>query len=290
METFKKIIAVGALLGVSVAQAFMPQTGTWVVTSENNGQPGRGFGIDVQNSTLVMQMYGYETNGSPTFYLSAGAIADNKFTAPLNTYKGGRYLGSGDRSGTQTGTAGNVSMRFVSGTKGYITFPNEAEKEISRFNFAYTPTPSSLKGIWLFSPLNSTTPLADFVALSTVGTASAHGNGLVLSDDGRFACEHQISGEAVGTVICIRVTSAGKLAWGYQFTVSVNDGEGKFISGTGGDTELAIARRLTNPAGTATGVLLKSETARQPAQLTEATVDSLRAGIESVANSGLTTD
>jgi len=88
---FKKLAAVALFMCTGLVYAFAPQTGTWVVTSEVDGKPGRGFGIDVQNTTLVMQMYAYESNGQPTFYLAVGDVVDNKVTAPLTQYTGGRY-------------------------------------------------------------------------------------------------------------------------------------------------------------------------------------------------------
>jgi len=131
MMILKKFAVVGALLGTSLAYAFAPQTGTWIMTSEVNGKPGRGLAIDVQDNTLVMQMYAYDASGNATFYMTSGTLANDRYSAPLNKYRGGRYLGSGDLSGKEDGSAGTVSIRFESGTKGYITLPGEAEKEIS---------------------------------------------------------------------------------------------------------------------------------------------------------------
>ena len=79
----KKFVLIGGLLGASMAQAFAPQAGVWVITTENNGQPGRGMALDVQGEKLVMQMYAYDSTGNPTFYLTSGAISDNAFTGKL---------------------------------------------------------------------------------------------------------------------------------------------------------------------------------------------------------------
>ena len=40
------------------ARDFTPQAGTWVVSSEVDGKPGRGLAIDVQGNTFFMQVYG----------------------------------------------------------------------------------------------------------------------------------------------------------------------------------------------------------------------------------------
>ncbi len=277
----KKFAVVGALLGTSLAYAFAPQTGTWIMTSEVNGKPGRGLAIDVQDNTLVMQMYAYDASGNATFYMTSGTLANDRYSAPLNKYRGGRYLGSGDLSGKEDGSAGTVSMRFVSGTKGFITLPGEAEKEISRFNFAYGFDPQGLKGIWLLSPLNSTTPISDFVRLERTLAPTQDGNGLVTTAEGTFGCEYQVKGTAAGAVVCAKVTVTGRLQYGYQFNYSVNDGEGYYVSPSS-QVYLATMRRLTDRAGTGTGIVLKSET-HDEAAAPAIDPNLLRLAIESVA-------
>ncbi|WP_157948309.1 hypothetical protein [Pulveribacter suum] len=198
----KKLVAVAALLGAGVVHAFMPQGGTWVVSSEVNGKPGRGLAMDAQNGTLVVQMYAYESNGQPTFYLASGALQNDRFSAPLMRYSGGRYFGSGPRSGAEAGSPGNVNVRFTSGTTGFITFPNEPEVAISRFNFGYAFAPASLKGIWTLTSFGSEGMLADAVEFTRLEDATANGNGIMVSPNGLFGCEHQVRGQLAGGVLC----------------------------------------------------------------------------------------
>ena len=261
---FKKILATAAIVGTGLAQAYTPQTGTWIVSSELNGKPGRGLAIDVQGTTLVMQMYAYDASGNSTFYLTSGTIADHKYSGTLNKYRGGRHLGSGDLSGQESGNDGVVSMRFLSGTKGYIKFPNEAEKEISRFSFAYSSAPDSLKGIWLFTPLNSLTPIADFVKLENVMDATTYGSGLVASKDYRFACENITRGANVGTVLCLKLNASGKTSQIYQFTYSVNDGEGLTGASVATANNGLVVRRLTDINADGTGIMFKNTTSDTP--------------------------
>ncbi|MBF5007620.1 hypothetical protein [Diaphorobacter caeni] len=276
----KFLLAIGAFALAGSALAFMPQAGTWIVTSENTGQPGRGFGLDVQNNTLVMQMYAYEANGAPTFYLSAGAIANNSYAGQLNKYAGGQSFGSVPHAGYETGSAGTVSMRFVSGVKGYITFPGEEEKEMSRFNFDFSSSPESLKGKWLFSSLTSLLPSADYVELSKLGSKGANGSGMVMSTDGRLACENQVSGASAGTTVCARVSATGALLWGYSFTINVNDGEGIYTNAAGSVVYPAVARRVANANGVGTGLALKSDSSEVQRSPTVEDNEMLRAGID----------
>lgn len=266
----KKWIAIGALLGSSLAQAYMPQSGTWVVTNELNGKPGRGLAIDVQGQTLVMQMYAYDASGNATFYLTSGAYKNNQYSGTLNKYRGGRYLGSNERIGQDNGNDGVVSMRFESGTKGYIKFPGEAEKEISRFNFNYDNSPQSLFGIWLFTPLDSATPRADFVKLEKLATGSGYGTGFAATSDYRFGCENITSGPNAGLVLCLKLNAANRSEQVYYFDYKVNDGEG--YTGTAPETanKLLVVRRLTTINNDGTGIIFKSEAAADPEALRQA--------------------
>lgn len=262
---FKKWAALGLLAAVGVAHAFAPQSGTWVVTSELNGKPGRGLAIDVQDKTLVMQMYAYDASGNATFYLTSGTFSNNQYSGTLNKYRGGRYLGSGDLTGQDNGNDGTVSMRFESGTKGYVKFPGEQEKEITRFNFAYGPNPQSLKGLWLLTPLISSAPQSDFVDLVEELGPSEYGNGMVATKDNRFACDNLVRGPNAGWVTCVKLNASNQLARGYFFKYAVNDGEG--FTGVTSTTidDMLIVRRLTNSSDDGTGVVLKNADTQEPA-------------------------
>lgn len=254
----KKLFAVAALLGAGLVHAFMPQGGTWVVSSEVNGKPGRGLAMDAQNDTLVVQMYAYESNGQSTFYLASGRLQNDRFSAPLMRYSGGRYFGSGPLSGAEAGSPGNVSIRFTSGTTGFITFPNEPEVAISRFNFGYAFAPASLRGIWTLTSFGSEGALADVVEFSQPGGSTSNGNGLMVSPNGLFGCEHQVRGQLAGGVLCVKINTAGQVLRSYFFLYSVNEGEGLAKrEGVGADQAL-IVRRLTTPQSVGTGIAYKS--------------------------------
>ena len=254
----KKWMALGCLVGVSMAHAFTPQAGTWVVTEELNGKPGRGLAIDVQDTTLVMQMYAYDASGNATFYLTSGTINNNQYSGALNKYKGGRYLGSGDRSGQEAGNDGVVSMRFESGTKGYVKFPGEAEKQISRFNFAYGTNPQSLKGLWLLASGTVNSSSSDFVNLVKDMGPTDYGTGMVSTQDGRFACENMVRGPNAGRVVCVKLTASGSLTRIFAYVYSVNDGEGLAGPTAATANDILIVRRVTNANLQGTSVLHKN--------------------------------
>ena len=261
---FKKLLATATLLGCGLAHAFMPSNGTWVVTSELNGKPGRGLAIDAQNGNLVMQMYAYERTGEPSFYLTTGALTNNRFSAPLIRYKGGRYLGSGPMSGTEDRNMGQVSMRFTSGVSGFITLPGEQEVEISRFNFGYPAVASSLRGIWALTSFGSEGVFSEVVNMQLQTPATANGNGLMETADRLFGCEHQIRGNLAGGVLCVKITSSGQLLRSYYFVYSVNEGEGSSRTNGTRPEQVMVVKRLLDPKGVGTGIVYAADAPVDP--------------------------
>lgn len=256
---FKKILAILIFGAFGWAYAFAPQAGTWVVASEMDGRPGRGMAIDVQNNTLVMQVYSYESSGQPSFYLAVGSMSNNQTTAPLTRYVGGRYFGSGARSGSLDSSPGNVTLRFTSGSTGYVTFPGESEQLIVRANFGYPAKPESLRGYWSFTGLGSAGVYATAVSMSVVAAGTGTGSGLMMNAAGTFACEHKTSGSLAGGVLCVVLTSTGSLERSFYFMYSINEGEGLMGIGSATPNQLLIVRRLTTADGLGTGLVFKAE-------------------------------
>ncbi|MDA8523142.1 hypothetical protein [Acidovorax sp. NCPPB 4044] len=280
---FKQWTAATLLACAAGAHAYEPQAGTWVVSSEVDGRPGRGLSVDVQNGTLALQMYAYESSGQPTFYLAVGPVADNKVTARLNRYTGGRFFGSGAQSGTEAQSPGNVTVRFTSGTTGFITFPNEPEKPISRFSFGYPRVPASLAGYWTFTSFGNEGMRADVVQLTTPGAGTANGNGLMVSSDGLFGCEHQTSGTLSGNVVCVRVSSGGTLQRSYLMSYSVNDGEGYSQTAGTGAQQFLVVRRVATARGDGTGIVYKASDDNAALPVPESALQTLRAHLAQVA-------
>lgn len=131
------ILAVSAL-GLSLspswaARSFTPQAGTWVISDEVDGKPGRGLAIDVQGNTIFMQVFAYEKNGDATFYTATGQMEGNSVTAPLMRYKNGRSLGGPMQDAVEDQSMGQVTVSFRNGLKGTLQFPGESAVAIERF-------------------------------------------------------------------------------------------------------------------------------------------------------------
>lgn len=133
------ILAISALtLSTSpswAARDFTPQAGTWVISDEVDGKPGRGLAIDVQGNTFFMQVFGYEKNGDATFYAAMGQMEGDTVTAPLIRYQGGRSFRSEPRDAQEDKSIGDVKLSFRNGLQGTIQLPGEPAKDIERFIF-----------------------------------------------------------------------------------------------------------------------------------------------------------
>ncbi|MBF5005190.1 hypothetical protein [Diaphorobacter caeni] len=128
------LLAVFCAVPALAAREFTPQSGLWMIPSENNGQPGRGFSLDVQGNTAFLQVFNYEKSGAATFHTAVGQLDDaGSMTVPLLRFKNGRYLGGPPQVASEDGTPGNVSVRFTDGLNGTIQFPGESQQPIARF-------------------------------------------------------------------------------------------------------------------------------------------------------------
>lgn len=268
VNVLKKLLCVWLVLAAGAAHAFTPQAGTWVVTSEVDGRPGRGIALDVQNRTLVMQMYAYERSGQPTFYLGVGNwTGAGVVSMGLKRYTGGRYFGSGPRTGVEDSLLGTARLRFTSGTTGFVTFPGETEVAISRFNFGYERVPASLRGTWGFLSWGTTgSVLGEVDELTVMRPPSANGNGAVVTADGKFGCEHQTSGAYADTVLCVRVDGRGMFLRTYQFVYSMNDADGQQIGADGAlSGQLVSIKHIAHASGLGVGIALSAEAEPTPA-------------------------
>ena len=131
------------------ARDFTPQSGTWVISAELNGQPGRGLGIDVQGNTFAMQMFGYEKNGDATFYTAVGQMQGNTVSAPLVRYTGGRSFGSEPRDAQEDKVLGDVKLSFSNGLQGTLQLPGEPEVAIERYVFTGRDSPYYQSERWM---------------------------------------------------------------------------------------------------------------------------------------------
>ncbi len=264
--TFKKslvkfFVTLALALSLMVTQsvlAFMPAGGLWVIDSENNGQSGRGFQIEVENEVLVFTYFGYRLDGSGTFYLAAGPVTNNIFSATLTEYQGGNALGAAYSPAHASGSPGKVTISFSSGKHGTMTLPGESPQSISKFGFGYPNGPDGLLGKWMFSEILSGVPNAIVRSLSVkLGTSSSYGNGIVATAAGDFGCEFGTVGTLAGMVVCADVPQTTYSdTYVFKFSGDRGVGIGFYVMSSGANSPAyeLHALRIATKTGRETGI------------------------------------
>lgn len=229
--------------------AFMPANGIWQIDSETNGQPGRGFTLDIENEVMFFTYYGYRSDGSNLFYVAAGPIVNNTFTGDLLNVQGGTSLGATYQPATLATSPGKVTLSFTSGKHGTMTLPGESPKAISKNTFGYADGPDGLLGTWLMAAYSGSVVIGYRLVLNTkTGQTTMNGNGMVITSNQVHVCEFQISGTLAGMTICANTLNSDAIA----FKFSGDRGTGFIISG--GQTYELHALRIATRTGAETGL------------------------------------
>lgn len=114
------------------AAAGMPQKGWWWNSSES----GRGYFIEVQNSTMFFATYMYSSTGQAAWYVSNGTMTSNSlYTGTLTEFRGGQTLGGTYNAPTSSSSAGTITIQFSSQTAATLTLPNGQQVALTRYSF-----------------------------------------------------------------------------------------------------------------------------------------------------------
>src|SRR5262249_47820068 len=119
----------GAQPSVAPAAGFAPVPGVWW----NKSEPGSGFGIDYKDGTLTVEVYSYLGDGSSQWYLAAGVLTNNVFTATLDKYTGGQCISCAYKAPTIAGNDGTITITFTSPTTGTADLPGGRHIQIQRY-------------------------------------------------------------------------------------------------------------------------------------------------------------
>jgi hypothetical protein len=116
----------------AASAAFSPVPGIWA----NPNEDGTGYALDYHNGVLVLAIYSYQAGGPAQWYLAAGPVVANVFTATLDRYTGGQCI-SCPFTGRPTlaGNDGSITVRFTSSTSATVNLPNGRVTQISPFVF-----------------------------------------------------------------------------------------------------------------------------------------------------------
>jgi hypothetical protein len=111
------------------AGAFIPVPGVWW----NPNESGSGLGLDYQNGTLLVEVYSYLAGGAAQWYLAAGSINNNVFTATLDKYTGGQCISCAYVAPGLVGNDGTITITFTSPTTASADLPGGRHIQIQRF-------------------------------------------------------------------------------------------------------------------------------------------------------------
>jgi hypothetical protein len=107
-----------------------PLPGVWWDKNES----GSGLGIDYENGTLIAQVYSYLAGGAAQWYLAAGTVVNNVFTATLDKYVNGQCISCTYKDpGPPVGNDGTITITFTSPTTATADLPGGRHIEIERF-------------------------------------------------------------------------------------------------------------------------------------------------------------
>ncbi len=107
----------------------VPVGGVWW----NPNESGSGFGLDFQNGTLLVEVYSYLAGGPAQWYLAAGPVTNNVFTATLDRYTGGQCISCAYVAPALAGNDGTVTITFTSPTTATADLPGGRHIQIQRF-------------------------------------------------------------------------------------------------------------------------------------------------------------
>lgn len=194
-----KRIAVTVLLlmlsSVSSAQIYYtpPADGLWW----NAAESGRGWTFETQDNITVVTHYTYRTDGSSTFFTTAGIWngPGSYLQASLSASEGGQCVGCGYIRPVST-NLGAMRFEFTSSFTGSAIYPNGVVVPIEKYDFVYSSSRAYLKGDWASTWIapngNAFTNVIRFDRDCVTCDASSVEGRLILTNSGRIAFAGQI--------------------------------------------------------------------------------------------------
>jgi hypothetical protein len=123
-----------------------PVPGVWW----NKDESGSGFGLDYDSGTLIVEAYSYLADGASQWYLAAGPVINNVFTASLDKYTGGQCISCAYMAPGLSGSDGTITITFTSPTTAAVDLPGGRHIQIERY-FQSAPAAGAfipVPGVW----------------------------------------------------------------------------------------------------------------------------------------------
>jgi len=111
---------------------FAPAEGFWMVPEE----PGSGIAMSFQNTTLVVGLFSYRTDGSVVWEIASGALQGTQFDAELLEFANGSPITDAHVSGEVVAQQ-LIHLAFVSPQMATLTINGGTPKTLRSFLFGY---------------------------------------------------------------------------------------------------------------------------------------------------------
>ena len=85
------------------------------------------------SGTLLVEVYSYLPGGPSQWYLAAGALTTNVFTATLDKYVNGQCVSCAYKAPSLSGNDGTITITFTSPTTATADLPGGRHIQIERF-------------------------------------------------------------------------------------------------------------------------------------------------------------
>jgi hypothetical protein len=117
---FASLALAAAPVQAATATTITPQNGYWW----NPAQPGRGYVIEIQGTTLFMAGFLYSSSGEATWVATTGQmLSSSQYVGSLVTYSGGQTLTGSYQAPTLAPSLGDISITFTANNQGTISWP-----------------------------------------------------------------------------------------------------------------------------------------------------------------------
>lgn len=210
------MLALFACLAHGQAYKKSPDNGYWW----NPNEPGRGWTFETQNDLVAITHYGYNTDGTSTFFQSVARwnpLAAT-VTAELSDFRGGACFGCPISTPSST-NLGTVRFTFTDEFNGTVTYPNGTTVAIERFDYGYASPVEFQLGAWSTIWFGGTSSFDNFFTLSQACSTTTPPNcvqgSLKLNRAGRIVVSAPVS----GTRLHLMLVDSATGFYDYYYTI-----------------------------------------------------------------------
>ena len=107
------------------------ETGWWWSAAE----PGTGYFVEVQGSSVFVSAYLYDEAGRAIWYIANGTYAGGVFQGTLQEFGGGQPMGGSWSQAGMVADRGQVTLRSTGNGTGVLVLPNGRQVALTRFGF-----------------------------------------------------------------------------------------------------------------------------------------------------------